>query len=136
MTCIRLVDSNDLPQLFSGANSTVDTIVVYQEGQPEPLILAPELEIRGEPTKPCSKLNIPFSSLPPPDRDGASLSSAIILFPGLSPVQETITITNPLDLTITSLPNQILISANPSASLSAFTQVLRSVTYSTSRPLR
>lgn len=86
--------------------------------------------------KPCSILQSPLLSLPPLDEDGASLSSAIILFPGLSPEQENITVTNPLDLTVTSLPNQILISASPSAPITAFAQVLRSVTYSTSRPLR
>lgn len=45
--CIQLVDSNDIPQLFTGANDTVDTMVMYREGQQEPLYLAPELEIRG-----------------------------------------------------------------------------------------
>lgn len=47
LTCIRLVDRNDLPQLFAGANETVDTMVMYTEGQLVPLILAPQLEIRG-----------------------------------------------------------------------------------------
>lgn len=47
LTCIRLVDVNDPPELFTGANSTVDTMVLYREGQSLPLLLAPELEIRG-----------------------------------------------------------------------------------------
>ena len=41
------MDVNDPPELFTGANSTVDTMVMYTEGQPLPLPLAPELEIRG-----------------------------------------------------------------------------------------
>ena len=45
--CIRLVDANDLPELFTGSNSTVDTMVMYTEGQLQPLVLAPQLEIRG-----------------------------------------------------------------------------------------
>lgn len=47
LTCIRLVDSNDPPQLFSGANGTVDTMVMYREAQQAPLNLAPQLEITG-----------------------------------------------------------------------------------------
>ena len=46
--CIRLVDSNDLPQLFTGPNDTVETMVMYMEGQAEPLLIAPQLDIRGE----------------------------------------------------------------------------------------
>lgn len=45
--CIRLVDFNDLPELFTGPNSTVDTMVMYREGQTEPLLIAPQLDIRG-----------------------------------------------------------------------------------------
>lgn len=48
MTCIRLVDSNDLPELFTGPNGTVDTMVMYREGQTEPLLVASQLEIRGK----------------------------------------------------------------------------------------
>ena len=47
MTCVRLVNENDRPELFTGANDTVDTMVMYEEGQQEPLLLAPQLEIRG-----------------------------------------------------------------------------------------
>ncbi len=47
ITCVRLVDSNDLPMVYTGDNSTVDTMVMYTEGQEDPLYIAPQLEIRG-----------------------------------------------------------------------------------------
>ena len=46
--CIQLEDVNDAPLLTLGANSSVDTMLMYTEGQPDPLILAPLLEISGK----------------------------------------------------------------------------------------
>ena len=46
-TCVRLVDSPDTPQLFTGSNDTVDSMVMFTEGQMQPLPVAPQLEIRG-----------------------------------------------------------------------------------------
>lgn len=72
------------------------------------------------------------------DLDSFSLSSAIILFSGLLSEVENITVTNPMDFTIStfgSLPNNIQIAASPSAPISSFQEVLRSVTYTTTRAL-
>ena len=46
-TCIQLVDVNDPPQVTLGPNGTVDTMVMYTEGQLQPLRLAPDLSITG-----------------------------------------------------------------------------------------
>jgi len=45
-TCLRLNETNDPPIIFTGPNRT-DTMVMYREGQLDPLPLAPELQIRG-----------------------------------------------------------------------------------------
>ena len=45
--CIQLVDSNDQPVLTLGRNGSVDTMVMYMEGQSEVVLLAPELQITG-----------------------------------------------------------------------------------------
>ena len=48
LACIRLIESNDLPALFTSLNDTVDSMVMYTEGQDDPLYLAPHLVIRGQ----------------------------------------------------------------------------------------
>ena len=45
--CVRLTNVNDVPALTLGSNGTVDVVVMYTEGQTEPLFLAPDLEIEG-----------------------------------------------------------------------------------------
>ncbi len=49
IACIRLVDANDSPALFLGGEGVVDVMVMYSEGQSDPLPLAPQLTITGEP---------------------------------------------------------------------------------------
>ena len=45
--CVQLLNINDAPSLTLGPNGTVDVVVMYTEGQTDPLFLAPELEIEG-----------------------------------------------------------------------------------------
>ena len=45
--CVQLTNVNDRPTLTLGPNGTVDVVVMYTEGQSEPLFLAPDLEIQG-----------------------------------------------------------------------------------------
>ncbi len=46
--CVRLIDVNDPPTVFTGANGTVDTMVMYMEGQVDPLPLAPQIQVNGK----------------------------------------------------------------------------------------
>ena len=46
--CVQLFNINDAPRLTLGPNGTVDVVVMYTEGQADPLFLAPELAIEGE----------------------------------------------------------------------------------------
>ena len=45
--CVQLANVNDAPTLTLGPNGTVDVLVMFTEGQTEPLFLAPDLEIEG-----------------------------------------------------------------------------------------
>ena len=45
---INIVAVNDPPLMTLGQNGSIDTTVVYNEGQTEPLLLAPLLVIHGE----------------------------------------------------------------------------------------
>ena len=44
---IDIESVNDAPVITLGQDSTVDVIVIYDEGQDESLVLAPLLEIQG-----------------------------------------------------------------------------------------
>ena len=48
LACISLEGVNDPPVLTLGPDGTFDVMVNYTEGQPEPLILAPDLQITGQ----------------------------------------------------------------------------------------
>ena len=47
IACIRLVDANDSPALTLGEEGAVDVMILYSEGQVEPLLLTPDLAITG-----------------------------------------------------------------------------------------
>ena len=46
--CVTLLNINDAPSLTLGSSGAVDVVVMYTEGQTDPLFLAPELEIEGK----------------------------------------------------------------------------------------
>lgn len=48
IACIQLVDANDDPLLTLGTDASVDVMLLYSEGQMDPLVLAPELQIIGD----------------------------------------------------------------------------------------
>ena len=45
---ISIIAVNDPPSMTLGQNGSIDTVVVYNEGQLEPLLLAPLLVIYGK----------------------------------------------------------------------------------------
>ena len=45
---INIIAINDPPLMTLGQNGSIDTIVVYNEGQTDPLLLAPLLVIHGK----------------------------------------------------------------------------------------
>ena len=47
LACVELVQVNDAPVVTLGANGSVDTEVMYREGQTDGLMVAPQLTIRG-----------------------------------------------------------------------------------------
>ena len=49
LACVQLIGVNDRPQLTLGTNGSVDVMLMYTEGQADPLPLAPLLEITGQP---------------------------------------------------------------------------------------
>lgn len=49
LACVALEEVNDAPVLTLGPDGMFDVMANYTEGQPEPLILAPDLEITGQP---------------------------------------------------------------------------------------
>ena len=48
LACVQLFKVNDAPVLTLGPAGSVDTIVMYREGQAEGLVLAPQLDITGK----------------------------------------------------------------------------------------
>ncbi len=46
--CVQLVGQNDKPVLTLGPNGTIDVMLMYTEGQQEPLYLARDLQIEGK----------------------------------------------------------------------------------------
>ena len=53
--CVQLLNINDAPSLTLGPNGTVDVVVMYTEGQTDPLFLVPQLEIEGKINTLCAK---------------------------------------------------------------------------------
>ena len=114
--CLRLDNVNDPPTLSLGANDSIDVMLMYLEGQSEPLFLATELLI--------SDLDTP-------------ISSALVFLPPLPPGQsneERLDILELQDFTVSRLPRQLVVTApNLRAEVSVFQDVLRSTVYSTTR---
>ena len=155
--CIRLTNINDVPILTLGPNSTVDVVVMYTEGQAEPLFLAPDLEIEGINTLRvlfiCTRLCLEFyytqtalynirhynyGCISIADADSL-IASAVIVLPPLSGnpgATEQLDVMSPQSLTVSRLPGQLILSASSSMeSIQVFEQVLRTVYYSTTRSI-
>ena len=133
--CIRLIDSNDAPMLFAGANGTVDTMVMYREGQQDSLPLAPELQIRGTNIQTFFSCNYFTVCLFLLDVDGNAFSLAFIVFsPPLQLSFESVSVSNPGNVEFRITSDQINVgSSSDSIPTNQLENILRSIVYATNR---
>ena len=130
VACVQLLQVNDAPVITLGADGSVDSVVMYREGQPEGLAVSPHLTITGRYRAPYCVLisQLFFHS----DVDSLYLSSAVVAIEGATVEGERLEImaTHP-DIRILQLsPTLLHISAlNDQTNISTFESVLQTVTY-------